>query len=544
MNILINNYDVREKFEGVLIDVPPAVVLGTDVFDHFLDENNLRDFALNAGNDAEIMQRFVNAKKFSEEILGDLAAFLDLVREPLAVRSSSLLEDSQYHPFAGVYETYMIPNNSSDPFVRLGELVTTIKRVYASTFYQSAKDYIRVTSYRLEEEKMAVIIQRMVGSPHDVRFYPDFSGVAKSYNFYPIPPQKSQDGIVSMALGLGKQIVDGGMTVRFCPKYPHSLLQFSSPAVALKNNQNDFFALELNSSPLKAEGRSDVLLNRFSLQAAEEDETLRFVGSTYSKENDAIHDGLSRQGIRLVTFAPVLRQKLFPLAEIIELLLDMGTWGLGTPIEIEFAVKMSVPVGKPKEFGLLQIRPMVLSGEMEQLSIDQEEPARLLCLSNQVLGHGIIRDIHDVVVVDTEKFDRSKTLEVAREVTQLNSMLVSARRPFLLVGVGRWGSLDPWLGIPVKWDQIAGAKAIIEADFKDMEVAPSQGSHFFQNITSFMVGYFTVSSNVPGGFVDWNWLSNQRPEKTTQFVRLLHFKSPIVVKMNGHQNKGLILKPE
>ncbi len=544
VNILINNYDVRERFEDVHIDVPPAVVLGTDVFDSFVDENDLRSFALSCTDDKEIAKRFLDAKKFPEDILGNLAAFLDLIRDPLAVRSSSLLEDSQYHPFAGVYSTYMIPNNNSNPFIRLSELVTTIKRVYASTFFQSAKDYIRVTSYRLEEEKMAVIIQKMVGSTHMQRFYPDFSGVAKSYNFYPIEPQKPFDGIVSAALGLGKTIVDGGVTVRFCPKYPNHLLQFYSTEETLLNNQNEFFALQLDGQVREDAETQDVLLKKYGLNVAEADGTLVYVGSTYSPENDIVRDGLSRSGTRLVTFAPLLQNKLFPLAPILELLLDMGTWGMGTPVEIEFAVNMSTLPGTAKEFGLLQMRPLVLSREMEELNLDEKDPSKLLCESHQVLGNGVMSDIHDIVVVDIQRFERSKSQEVAREVSLLNDKLIAQAKPYLLIGVGRWGTLDPWLGIPIKWDQISGAKAIVEAGFKDMDVTPSQGSHFFQNITSFAVGYFTVNSKLQQGFVDWDWLLNQEAVEERAYTRHLQFKSPVVVKINGHQNRGIILKPE
>lgn len=544
VNILINNYNVRDRFEGIQISVPPAVVLGTDVFDQFMEENNLTSFALSTNDDAEITKRFLEARKFPENILGELAAFLDLIREPLAVRSSSLLEDSQYHPFAGVYETYMIPNNDPDPFRRLGELVNTIKRVYASTFYQSAKNYIKVTSYRLEEEKMAVIIQKMVGQQHSTQFYPDFSGVAKSHNFYPISPQKSQDGIVSVALGLGKMIVDGGITVRFCPKYPTHLLQLFSPAEALRSTQTEFFALELHGNPPGPTETTDILLQRYGLDVAEEDGTLQYVGSTYSPENDTLHDGLSRAGIRVISFAPILRNKIFPLPQIVDLLLDMGSWGMGTPVEIEFAVNMSPHNSDMKAFGLLQMRPLVLSREMEELNVDVVDHESVLCASEQVLGHGVVKDICDVVVVDIERFDRARSREVAREVTLMNEKLITANRSYVLIGVGRWGSLDPWLGIPVKWDQISGAKAIVETGFKDLDIVPSQGSHFFQNITSFMVGYFTVNSKMQQSFIDWEWLKQQPATEEGTYVRHLRFDKPLLVKINGHQNKGIIIKPE
>lgn len=544
VNTLINDYNVRDRFEGTRIYVPPAVVLGTDVFDQFVDENNLRGFAMSCPDDREITRRFLDAQRFPEEVLGNLAAFLDIVRSPLAVRSSSLLEDSQYHPFAGVYETYMLPNIHSNPLVRLNDLLNTIKRVYASTFYQSAKDYIKVTSYRLEEEKMAVIIQRMVGRAHGHRFYPDIAGVAKSYNFYPLPPQRSSDGIVSAGLGLGKWVVDGGNAVRFCPKYPTDLIQFYSADESLDTTQREFFALQLDATSDFGIETHDMLVKRYGLEIAEEDGTLHLVGSTYSPDNDVVQDGLSRAGTRLVTFGPMLRHRLFPLPQIIELLTDMGTWGMGTPVEIEFAANVNTAPGQPKEFGMLQMRPLVLSREADELDIDDKDETSCLCYSEQVLGNGIIRDIRDIVVVDVNKFERARSRDVAMEVTHFNEQLLSVQRPYLLVGVGRWGTLDPWLGIPIRWDQISGARAIIEAGFKDMDVTPSQGSHFFQNITSFMIGYFTVSAKRHESFLDWNWLLHQPAIEEKQFTRLVRLDSPIVVKMNGHQNRGIILKPE
>ncbi|MEW6511823.1 MAG: PEP/pyruvate-binding domain-containing protein [Bacteroidota bacterium] len=544
VSTLINDYDLRNRFANVLISVPPAVVIGTDVFDQFVDENGLRKFAFTCTDDHEITRRFIKASKFPEEVLGELAAFLDLLRAPLAVRSSSLLEDSQYHPFAGVYETYMLPNNHPNPLVRLNDLLTAIKRVFASTFYQSAKDYIKVTSYRLEEEKMAVIIQKMVGTPHGSRFYPDFSGVARSHNFYPHPPQKSSDGIVSLALGLGKTVVDGGNTIRFCPKYPNDLIQFYSTEETLNNTQRTFYALDLDASSDFGIETHDLLTKQYGLDVAEEDAVLQFAGSTYSPENDAISDGLSRSGIRVVTFAPVLRKKSFPLPQILELLLDMGPWGMGTPVEIEFAGNVGNAGANGVEFGMLQMRPLVVHREQEELDVEHFKPEELVCWSNQVLGNGLIEDIRDVVLVDYHLFDRSRSREVAQEVSAFNAALIEANRPYLLIGVGRWGTLDPWLGIPVTWDQIAGAKAIVETGFKEMSVAPSQGSHFFQNITSFLVGYFTVNEHAHQGHLDWAWLLNQEPVEKKAFTRHLRFAAPLTVRMNGHENKGVILKPE
>lgn len=543
VNTLINDYQLRDQFEDVLIYVPPAIVLATNVFDDFLEMNNLREFALKSEDDEEITKRFLSATKFPEDILGELAAFLDIVKTPLAVRSSSLLEDSQYHPFAGVYQTYMLPNDNANPLIRLNDLLTTVKRVYASTFYQNAKNYIKITSYRSEEEKMAVIIQKMVGNRHENRFYPDISGVAKSYNFYPLPPQKPTDGVVSVALGLGKWVVEGGNTVRFCPKYASDIIQFYSVKESLNSSQREFFALQLDEKTDFGNVTYDKLVKKFDLGTAEKDGPLRFVGATYVPENDAIYDGLGRTGPRVITFGPVLKNKMFPLANVLELLLEMGTWGLGNPVEIEFAINISNPSNNKKEFGLLQMRPLVVSHEFEELKIEDVEREKLICQSEKVLGNGIINDVYDAVVVDFHLFDRAKSREVAAEVSALNNKLINEGRPYLLVGVGRWGSLDPWLGIPVNWEQIAGAKTIVETNFKDMTVEPSQGSHFFQNITSFMVGYFTVNTIQNNGFVDWDWLLSRDAVESRAYTKHLRFDKPLIIKMNGHSNKGIILKP-
>ena len=544
VNILINNYNVHNRLEGVQISIPPAIVIGTDIFDQFLDDNDLRSFALNQDDDDKILEEFLKARKFPAEILGELAAFLDIITTPIAVRSSSLLEDSHNNPFAGIYKTYMLPNSHPDSMSRLAELLKAIKRVYASTFMQSAKDYIKATSFRLEEEKMAVIVQKMVGSDHKDRFYPNFSGVARSYNFYPVAPQKFSDGITSVALGLGKMVVEGGSAIRFCPKYPTHIEQLSTIKNALENCQKEFYALNLNGIVDNRHEMQDYFVKSFPIKKAEEDQTLQYVASTYSPENDAIYEGISKAGARLVSFAPILKSKIFPLAEIVQLLLDMGSWGMGTPVEIEFAVNLDVPAGQPKEFGLLQMRPMVLNRELEVLNLDHFKKKDLICSSTKVLGNGIIDNIYDIVLVDRDKFDRSQSRIVAREISQYNGKLNKENRPYLLIGVGRWGSLDPWLGIPVTWGQISGARVIIEAGFKDFTVMPSQGSHFFQNLQALMVGYFTVKSDDSASFVDWNWLLEKEPLSKNEYTSLIRFKQPVIIKMNGSHNKGVIIKPE
>jgi hypothetical protein len=402
---------------------------------------------------------------------------------------------------------------------------------------------MKATSYRLEEEKMAVIVQRLVGTEHKGKFYPDFAGVGKSFNFYPVPPQKSDDGIALVALGLGKTVVEGGNTVRFCPRYPKHLLQFFSTKETLMHAQQDFYALDLNGKlDHHPESTKDPLVKRYDLLESEADGTLFSVGSTYSPENEAVYDGISRDGIRVVTFSPILKHKMFPLAEILNMLLGLGTWGMGSPVEIEFAVNLSTLPEKPKEFAMLQMRPLVISREIDELNIDFS-PEDLICQSSQVLGNGAFDGIYDLVMVDNNKYDRSKSKIVAMEIAKLNSKMLNENKSYILIGLGRWGSLDPWLGIPVTWDQISGATAIVESGFKDFEVEPSQGSHFFQNITSFRVGYFTVDAAHKIGFIDWDWLNSQNVVEEFEFTKHIKFSKPAAVKINGHKNIGIILKP-
>jgi hypothetical protein len=538
---LLRKHRIARRFPGIRIAVPPALVLATDAFDQFMTENNLLDFALRCEDDAEILQKFL-AAPLSAELQGNLKVFLGEVTYPLAVRSSSLLEDSQYQPFTGVYETFMLGNQRADSGARLAELVDTIKRVYASTFSGHAKAYVRATPYRLEEEKMAVIVQQLVGTVHGQRFYPDFSGVVRSHNFYPVPPMTFHDGIAAVALGLGRAVVDGGKCLTFSPRYPQNLVQFSSVNDILANSQTEFWALELNGVP---QGRPGHLHeSRFDLDVAEADGTLPAVGSTYSVDNQAVYDGVSRPGVRIVSFAPMLKHGLFPLATILETLVKAGEDALGIPVEIEFAVRLPRQPGEAAEFGFLQVRPLALSRDQLDLSLDNVEPRQLLCQSSKVLGNGRIENLYDVVVVDSQRFERSRSQEVAKAVAHFNGLLGSENRPYLLIGVGRWGSNDPWLGIPVEWDEISGARVIVEAGFRDFRVMPSQGSHFFQNLTAFQIGYFTVNPDAGEGSVDWEWLGDQPSVDEDDCVRHLRFDAPLRVVMNSRQSQGIIFKPE
>jgi len=511
------------------------------VFDQFLSENNLLDFAIHCGDDAEILRQFLEAS-LPTEVREDLLAFLSEVEYPIAVRSSSLLEDSQYQPFTGVYETFMLANQHADLLTRLEQLMEAIKRVYASTFSQHAKAYVRATPYRLEEEKMAVILQQVVGAKHGARYYPDFSGVVRSHNFYPVPPMTYGDGIAAVALGLGRAVVDGGKCLSFCPKFPRNLVQFSSVEDILANSQSEFWALETDHARHE-DPVADLREARFGLDVAEADGVLQNLASTYSADNHAVYDGLSRPGARIVSFAPILKHGVFPLASVLERLTRIGEDAFGRPVEIEFAVKLPPDGEYGAEFGFLQVRPLVISRESEELRMEDVSPDRLLCQSTKVLGNGRVDDLRDVVVVDFHRFDRARSQEVAEGVAYMNGKLSQQGLPYLLIGVGRWGSNDPWLGIPVEWDEISGARVIVEAGFRDFRVTPSQGSHFFQNLTAFQVGYFTVNPDAGEGFVDWPWLSAQETVEEQGCVRHLHFDEPMLVVMNGRKTLGMVFKP-
>ncbi|RME29323.1 MAG: hypothetical protein D6800_02795 [Candidatus Zixiibacteriota bacterium] len=473
-----------------------------------------------------------------------LSGLLELIHVPLAVRSSSLLEDSRYQPFAGIYSTYMIPNSHPERSLRLWELTNAIKAVYASTYRRRARGYFEATNYRLEDERMAVIIQLLVGSRHENRFYPNLAGVVRSHNYYPTPPVTSADGIASVALGLGRTVMDGGLTVRFSPRYPRHIVQFSDPESTLQYSQKEFYALNLDAHAATRDFRKEVVLEKYDLATAERDGTLGPVASTYSAENHALYEGISRSGTRVVTLAPILNGRLFPLPEILDYLMQLGSWSMNTPVEIEFAVDMSGAKDGRVQFAFLQLRPLMLGGEDTHVDLSAYAPEQLLCLSHKVLGNGIIDNIRDIIVVDRERFNRARTPEIAAEVGRLNGLLRKEHRPYVLIGLGRWGTADPWLGIPVTWDQISGARVIVESGFEDFMVTPSQGTHFFQNITSFQIGYFTVNVTGTNGMVDWQWLSELPAETELQYVRHIRLPKPLTVRMDGHNNRGVITKPQ
>jgi len=541
-NWLINESGLEEQFGGVRIAVPTSVVLGTDVFDQFLDDNELRSAAITSEDDEELERAF-RAAPFTPECREELGAFLETARFPLAVRSSSLLEDAKFEPFAGIYETILIPNAHPDAEVRLEQLITAIKRVYASTFSQKAKRHMRATNYRLEEEKMAVIVQRVVGARHSERFYPDFAGVALSENYYPVGPVQRGDGLAAVAIGLGGQVVEGGECIRFSPRYPERLVQMSSVKDALQSSQRQFRAMRLDS---ETTGRQtlEAELESYDLKVAEEDGTLALTGSTYSADNDVVYDGIGRPGIRLVSFAGVLKHGAFPLAPILEEILSLGVRAVGGPVEIEFAVNLTVPEDEPAQFGFLQIRPIPRLVDPSGRELEMLDREDVICVSDQVLGNGLVEGIRDVVMVDIATFDRSDSRNVAQRVAILNSKLEREGSPYLLIGVGRWGSADPHLGIPVTWDEIAGARAIVECGFRDVYVEPSQGTHFFQNLIAHEIGYFTVNPHEGEGSLDWDWLREQPLVEDRGSVRGIRRAEPARILMAASRRRGVILKPD
>jgi CheY-like chemotaxis protein len=538
---LLDRSHLADLFPDIRISVPPAVVLGTDAFESFLESNGLKDVALRSEDDEDLLRQF-RAAPFPSAVADQLREFLKMMTAPLAVRSSSLLEDSPHQPFAGIFDTLMLPNDDEDLEVRLEQLVGAIKQVYASTYSQHTKAFLRATPYRLEEEQMAVVIQKMVGERHGEYFYPDFAGVARSYNFYPTPPLQSEEGIVAVALGLGRTVVEGEPCLRFSPAHPRHIVEFSSVEDMLKNAQRNFWALRLGVNGEHGSLRERQV--RLTLDEAEDHGVLGSLGSTYSPENHAVYDGIARAGIRLVTFAPVLKNETFPLAAIVGELLQIGAAGTSSPVEIEFAVNLSPRVGEPKELGFLQLRPLAPTRELEDLEIGTVPTEALICESPWVLGNGRLENVNDVILVDRGCFDRAHSHETARAVSKLNARLVTEGVPYLLIGVGRWGSSHPELGIPVSWDDISGAVAIVEAGLRDIRVTPSQGTHFFQNLASCNVGYFTVNENRGEGFVEWDWLGRQPHEAEDGCVKHIRFGTPIEIIMLGQEHRGIIRKPE
>ena len=534
---MIKRHPDFEDFENASVAIPKTVVLCTDIFDEFMDSNRLYQLALSDADDETILRAFLRAK-LPDRLVEDFFAFFDVVKSPIAIRSSSLLEDSHYQPFAGIYSTYMIPF-MEDKYEMLRMLSDAIKGVYASVFYKDSKAYMQATSNVIDQEKMAVILQEVVGTQYGDRYYPAISGVARSINYYPINDELAEEGTVSLALGLGKYIVDGGLTLRVCPYHPHQVLQTSEMEIALRETQTRFYALDLKNTGQNFSLDDGFNLLKLHVKDAEADGALNYIASTYDPYDMVIRDGIYPGGRKVITFANILQHDVFPLARLLQLAQKYGQGEMRRPVEIEFAVNFNAN-NKTGVFYLLQIRPMVdMKADLdEDLNLIPED--KLILKSENSLGHGVMDDICDIIYVKTDGYTASNNQLIAYEIEKLNKKFLDEGKHYVLVGPGRWGSSDTWLGIPVKWPNISAARVIVEAGLTNYRVDPSQGTHFFQNLTSFGVGYFTINAFMNDGIYNQDYLNSLPAVEETKFLRWVRFEKPLTVKMDGKKKIGVV----
>ena len=537
---MVKRYPKLES-DNFAVNIPKTVVICTDIFDEFMETNELYPVALGDADDETILRYFLRAS-LPSRLIEDLMAFFDVVKSPIAVRSSSLLEDSHYQPFAGIYSTYMVPE-IEEKYDMLRTVSDAIKAVYASVFYKDSKAYMTATSNLIDQEKMAIVLQEVVGSRYNDHFYPTMAGVARSLNFYPIGNEKAEDGIANIALGLGKYIVDGGQTLRFSPRHPHSILQMSTMDFALRETQTRFYALDLKNMAEAFSVDDAFNLVKLGLKDADAEGSLKYIVSTYDPYDQIIRDGYYPGGRKILSFVNILQHDVFPLADTLDQILRIGQQEMGRPVEIEFAVNMDPSDHTRATFYLLQIRPIVDNKEImdEDLSLVKNEETILS--STSVLGHGIVGDVQDIIYVKTGAFNSSNNQLIAYEIEKMNRSFTDQEKGYVLVGPGRWGSSDSWLGIPVKWPHISNARVIVECGLENYRVDPSQGTHFFQNLTSFGVGYFTVNPFKGDGWFDEAFLNAQPAVEETEYLRHVHFDAPITIKMDGKKSLGVVLKP-
>lgn len=535
---MVKRHPDFEEFENATVVIPKTVVLCTDIFDEFMDTNRLYQIALSDADDDTILRAFLHAK-LPDRLVEDFFAFFEVVKSPIAIRSSSLLEDSHYQPFAGIYSTYMIPY-LDDKYEMLRMLSDAIKGVYASVYYKDSKAYMQATSNVIDQEKMAVILQEVVGTQYGDRYYPAISGVARSVNYYPINDELAEEGTVSLALGLGKYIVDGGLTLRVCPYHPNQVLQTSEMEIALRETQTRFYALDLKNMGENFSLDDGFNLLKLHVKDAEADGALNYIASTYDPYDMVIRDGIYPGGRKLITFANILQHDVFPLARILQLVQKYGQGEMRRPVEIEFAVNFNART-KSGVFYLLQIRPMVDMKADLQEDLNAIPDDRLLLKSENSLGHGIMEDIQDVIYVKTDGYSASNNQLIAYDIEKLNRRFLDEDKHYVLVGPGRWGSSDTWLGIPVKWPNISAARVIVEAGLTNYRVDPSQGTHFFQNLTSFGVGYFTINAYMNDGIYNQALLDSMPAVEETKFLRWVRFECPLTVKMDGKKKIGVVM---
>jgi CheY-like chemotaxis protein len=542
INSIIDDYHLFAKYQDINITIPRTVALSTDVFDQFMEVNDLYAVALSDESDERILERFIDAE-LPDWVFQDILALLQVIEYPVAVRSSSKLEDSHYQPFAGIYSTYMVPFCTGDK-ERMARMVSmAVKSVYASVYFRGSKAYMAATSNVIDEEKMGIIIQEVCGTTYGNRFYPTMSGVARSINFYPIEPEKAEEGIAVIAYGLGKFLMEGGTGLRFSPKYPKKILQLSAPETVIRNTQKDFYAIDLDPASFVPSVDDGMNLFKIKFTEAEKDASFRFAASTFDMENQMLRDGTMGNGKRVVTFSQVLNFKKIPLAEILCELLQIGEKEMSNPIEIEFAVNMDTPEDFPAVFNILQIRPIVLNEQSIRFNLDHVKQEETIVYSESALGNGSFLGLRDIVYVDPLKFNSLESKQIAARIEEINTEFVRENQNYILIGPGRWGSTDPALGIPTKWDQLSAARVIIEAGQENYRIDPSQGTHFFQNITSFGVGYFTINPYIGEGSYDLDFLGGLPSIFDHESVRHVRFSQDLRVEVDGKANKGVIYKP-
>jgi len=522
----------------ITVCIPTLTVIATDFFDRFMEQNRLYDVALSGRRDDQIAHAFQQAE-LPPQLVGDLRALIAQAHTPLAIRSSSMLEDAMFEPFASVYKTKMIPNNQHDIDTRFRKLVEAVKYVYASTFFGNARSYMQATNHRTADEKMAVIIQEVVGTLVNKRFYPHISGVARSYNFYPFGLARPEDGVVDLALGLGKIVVDDGIAWSYSPARPQANPPYNTLKDLIKQTQREFWAIHMGEPPAYDPIKEVEYMRRFNLSDAEEDGSLQFIASTYSAANDSVIFGTTKPGPRVLDFATILKLDHIPLNDLMRDLLTLCEEVLGTKVEIEFAATLDTDRGRPARFGFLQVRPMVVPGGEVEISMSEFTGSRVLVASETTLGNGVLDTIRDIVYVKPETFNTGLTGLIAEDLEEINRRMLASETPYLLIGFGRWGSSDPMGGVPVKFGQISGAKAIVEATLPNMGSMPSQGSHFFHNITSFQVFYFSVD-HLEGYRIDWDWLKNQKTVAETDLVRHVRSESALKIEVDGMRRRGVI----
>lgn len=539
---IIKKYPVCDDFDGATISIPRTIVLCTDIFDDFMEHNKLYPFALSDASDEEILHRFMEAE-LPDSLADDFNAMFEATDRPLAIRSSSLLEDSHYQPFAGIYSTYMIPLQS-DKRKMLRMLAAAIKGVYASVFFADSKSYMTATSNLIDQEKMAIIIQEVVGAVHGDYYYPSFSGVGRSLNYYPINDEKPEDGVAEVAVGLGKYIVDGGLSLRFSPRHPNQVLQTSTLDLALRSTQTHFYALGTEeTSDYKLSVDDSFNLKKLRVQDAAKGGYLKYLVSTFDIEDQAIRDTDAGTGRKIVTFANVLQHHVFPMAEGIDFMLSTGEKEMGRPVEIEFAGNIQKSGNSKGTIYWLQIRPIVDRKEMLDEHVMETPDEQVLLKSTNALGHGMMDNVRDIIYVKTEHFSAKHNEEIAHELSKLNKQYTESEESYILIGPGRWGSSDPFLGIPVKWPQISAARIIAEVALPGYRIEPSQGTHFFQNLTSFGVGYFTIDENAKCGMCDFAYIDALPAKYESEYIRIIHFDTPLQIGINGRTGLGIVVKP-